>query len=572
MLKSYLLKGFLVVVLCLGITNARFLMSNTYYSLSHDAFDGFSSPITQTVDWVNLPLNQHKSSFHEVSDSYKINLPDYDTDILLMPLGSVGFKSASDLNIRNSKISYSVPYLGNYKFDGHENAGSHPGVDIKLLKNTPLYSIANGVVVKAVKSNIGFGNYIVVLHKGVVDPLNVNLKTDIYSTYAHLDRILVEEGQVVSKSQMIAFSGDSGLATTAHLDFQINTKDVPFLPYWPFNVNEISAQGYDFVSAVNQGVGITDAIKYTVNPFEYIAKFKDFSWNTQSLSSQLDSYRVETVVAFKESSSVVDSPNDTLPSAPTDLPDLEVEDFKVESVNFPANYIYIKDSTLKIVSSGVFDPSKVRVESDLLDVKFIDSNQNSFSFNLSPNAIGSEYIKVYYDDTLLDSKEIFVSVFRDMNYDDTKSDLLKSLVDKKILNGYLDGSIDLHSSVSKVESIVLISRLIDPNIGINSESWYQDQLNFAIQNGAVNKDILLSESLNLAEFLKIIYEILSVDISFTVHEFYSDLFDVSAWYAPYVQEAYRKNIISNNDLLFLGKPLTRYDLFELLYEFSNFIY
>jgi len=562
MLKSYFLKGLMVLVLCFGISNTQYLMNNSYYSLSHDAFDGFAFPIQETVDWINLPGSQHKSSFHEVSDVYKIKMPKYDSSILSMSLYSIGFNSSSDLNIRNSKITYSVPYLGNYKFDGLENAGSHPGVDIKLLKNTPLYSIANGVVVKSVKSNVGFGNYIVVMHKGVVDPNNPSLKTDIYSTYAHLDRILVEEGQEVSKGQMIAFSGDSGLATTAHLDFQINTQDVPFLPYWPFNVNEISTQGYDFVSAINEGVGIQDAVKYTINPFVYIDKYKDFSWSTKILGSELDSYRIDSVVSVE---SHVDQPVETLER------EVEINEFTLDSIKFPFNYLYIQDSTLSIQHQGNFDQSMLRIDSNLLDYELINSDSNSVSYKLSPNNFGSEVVNVFYENELIATQEIYISVFRDLNYDDINNKFLKDLVDKRILKGFNDGSIDLYSPISKVESVVLISRLIDPNLGKDSDSWYKEQLNLAINKGAVNSNVSLDESLNLVEFLKIIYKILDVDISNDVHEFYSDLFDVNSWYAPYVQEAYRKNIISNNDLLSLDKSLNRLDVFKLIQEFSNFI-
>ena len=562
MLKSYFLKGLVVLVLCFGISNTKYLMSNSYYSLSHDAFDGFAYPIQETVDWIKLPGSQHKSSFHEVSDIYKIQIPKYDSSILSMSLYSIGFKSSSDINIRNSKITYSVPYLGNYKFDGIENAGSHPGVDIKLLKNTPLYSIANGVVVKSVKSNVGFGNYIVVMHKGVVDPSNPSQKTDIYSTYAHLDRILVEEGQEVSKGQMIAFSGESGLATTAHLDFQINTHDVPFLPYWSFNVNKISTQGYDFVSAINEGVGIQDAIKYTINPFVYIDKYKDFSWNTKVLVNELDSYKINSVVSVE---TYVDQPIET-PER-----EIKINEFSLNSIKFPTNYLYIQDSTLNIQFQGFFDQSMLRIESNLLDYEKINADSKSVSYKLSPNNFGSETVNVYYGSELLASQEIYVSVFRDINHDDLNNKFLKDLVDRNILKGFNDGSIDLYSPISKVESVVLISRLVDPSLGSDSDSWYEDQLEFAINKGAVNTTVSLDESLNLAEFLKIVYKVLDVDISNDVHKFYSDLFDINSWYAPYVQEAYRKNIISNNDLLSLDKLLNRLDVFKLIQEFSNFI-
>lgn len=561
MLKSYVFRIFGVLILLLSVSNTQYLMSNSYYSLSHDAFDGFVMPIQNTVDWVNLPAAQHKDAFNTINSSYIIPLPNYNSKILSQSLNGVGFSSASDLNIRNSKITYSVPYLGNYKLDGIQNSGSHPGVDIKLLKNTPLFAIANGVVVKSVKSSIGFGNYIVVLHKGVIDPKNPNQKTDIYSTYAHLDRILVEEGQIISKNQLIAYSGDSGLATTAHLDFQLNTKDVPFLPYWPFNVNEVSEQGYDFVSAVNQRLGYEDALKYTINPFEYINKYKDFAWNTQVLNSEIESYRTESTLVIETQDQI---------SKDSSIPSSNLNSVELVSVNVPNQSLYINHSTLKITLNQTIDFKDLSVNSNLFKVNFKNQDANSLYYDLEPLNFGSDNLTISYQGTLLDSKPVNVLVFKDVSLDNLDNIHLKALFDNHILKGYSDGSIDTESKISKIEAIVLISRLLESNFD-NSNSWYLPQLNNAIFKKAVNPDINLTDSINKAEFLKIIYTLLDVDLPYEVHSFYSELFDVNAWYAPFVQEAYRKNILSTKDLLSLDTALTRGEVFELIYDFMQIL-
>ncbi len=174
--------------------------------------------------------------------------------------------------IRNTKITYPVVYMGDYKYDHEENMGSHLAVDIKVPLGTPVHAIANGKVVKVAMISSGFGHHIVIEHQGVPDPDNPGQRTTLYSCYDHLSDINVVEGQNVIKGELIALSGSTGTSTTPHLHFQIDRDSAPWHPYWPFTSAEASSAGLNFFSAVNAGLGSSIARTDTVNPMRFVTQ------------------------------------------------------------------------------------------------------------------------------------------------------------------------------------------------------------------------------------------------------------------------------------------------------------
>jgi murein DD-endopeptidase MepM/ murein hydrolase activator NlpD len=81
----------------------------------------------------------------------------------------------------------------------------------------PVYSTAHGVVVLARDMRMGWGNLVIVRHTFME---NKELKT-VDSVYAHLDRILVREGQQVVRGQQVGTIGTNRGMYTAHLHFEI---------------------------------------------------------------------------------------------------------------------------------------------------------------------------------------------------------------------------------------------------------------------------------------------------------------------------------------------------------------
>lgn len=97
------------------------------------------------------------------------------------------------------------PILGTYKI--------HDGTDFAAPCGTPIWAAASGTVVQRYY-NSAYGNRIVVNH-GVMRGVSV------MTTYNHLSRYNVTNGQKVTRGQVIGYVGTTGLSTGCHLHFMV---------------------------------------------------------------------------------------------------------------------------------------------------------------------------------------------------------------------------------------------------------------------------------------------------------------------------------------------------------------
>lgn len=112
---------------------------------------------------------------------------------------------------------------GYYKARGFRPNG-HLGEDWNGVRGgnsdlgDPIYSAANGLVVFARDVRLGWGNVIVIRH---IFYEGKELKM-VDSLYAHLDRILVREGQQIIRGQQVGTMGTNRGMYPAHLHFEIH--------------------------------------------------------------------------------------------------------------------------------------------------------------------------------------------------------------------------------------------------------------------------------------------------------------------------------------------------------------
>ncbi len=103
--------------------------------------------------------------------------------------------------------SFTWPVYGwlsqSYRYD-------HRAIDVAANLGTAVTAADRGVVVRAGWNDQGYGRFVVIDHQ-----------IDYVTLYAHLDRILVSEGEIVGQGQVIGTVGSTGNSTGPHLHFEI---------------------------------------------------------------------------------------------------------------------------------------------------------------------------------------------------------------------------------------------------------------------------------------------------------------------------------------------------------------
>ncbi len=259
-------------------------------------YTGTITPIDKVPDyarWSALGGDPSEHTYRMVPSDLLVPLPMYDSSIQRKP--------SED---RPMGEVYSVGNLGSYD-DGAENDGSHVGVDIRVPIDTPIRSIANGIVETVRELNGGYGKYVVIRHPNVPDQNNTGKKTTIWSIYGHLNAILVTEGDIVSKGQQIGRSGMTGFASGPHLHFQIDNDQAPWHPYWPFTSAEADHAHMSFTQAINAKLHQDRGRMYTLNPMLFVQQ----NLNT---STVIASNTLQTTDTLTSSSSVPMTPKERM--------------------------------------------------------------------------------------------------------------------------------------------------------------------------------------------------------------------------------------------------------------------
>jgi murein DD-endopeptidase MepM/ murein hydrolase activator NlpD len=98
---------------------------------------------------------------------------------------------------------------------GRRDGREHAGIDLAVASDTPVRAACDGVVAYAGNGLRGYGNLVVLRHEG-----------QLATMYAHNSALLVHEGELVLRGQVIARSGQTGHATAPHLHFEVRKDSI----------------------------------------------------------------------------------------------------------------------------------------------------------------------------------------------------------------------------------------------------------------------------------------------------------------------------------------------------------
>jgi murein DD-endopeptidase MepM/ murein hydrolase activator NlpD len=128
-------------------------------------------------------------------------------------LANVGKRLRAIAHPLRPTVSWPVagPLLEPY---GPRGSGWHSGIDVDAPGGSPVFAAAPGVVVQAGWED-GYGNRVVIAHGRGLE-----------TVYAHLARITVDAGSLVSDSSRVGTIGCTGSCSGAHLHFETRIRGV----------------------------------------------------------------------------------------------------------------------------------------------------------------------------------------------------------------------------------------------------------------------------------------------------------------------------------------------------------
>ena len=141
---------------------------------------------------------------------------------------SCSYEDVVVLARKNGEMVSCVPAIPPVQLD-NIHLSSRFGYRSDPFKGTPT---GNGKVIEAARNFFGYGNEVVIDH-------GFGYKT----RYAHLDKILVKEGQMVERGELVGELGNSGRSTGPHLHYEVSYRDRMVNPMNFFNSD---LRGTDF--------------------------------------------------------------------------------------------------------------------------------------------------------------------------------------------------------------------------------------------------------------------------------------------------------------------------------------
>jgi len=172
--------------------------------------DGYRAESQAIIDKLQKDINNFEAQYNaakkaEEQARYAANSAS-NSGKYSVPANFVGgqFAWPSNTTLVTSPYGYRIhPVLKTKKF--------HSGIDIGAPYGTNIYAANSGTVVVSGYNTGGYGNYVVINHGGGYATL-----------YAHCASLKVTAGQTVSRGQVIATCGSTGMSTGPHIHYEVH--------------------------------------------------------------------------------------------------------------------------------------------------------------------------------------------------------------------------------------------------------------------------------------------------------------------------------------------------------------
>lgn len=136
----------------------------------------------------------------------------------------------------------------------HFGAANEYAIDFSVPENTPVYAAREGVVVQVVQSFTRGGPDIA---ENDVNVVRIQHSDFSIGEYAHLraNGVIVREGQVIKRGELLAYSGNTGHTSGPHLHFAVHVpvdgikrRSIPIAFFTGESPGEVLQQGKRYIS------------------------------------------------------------------------------------------------------------------------------------------------------------------------------------------------------------------------------------------------------------------------------------------------------------------------------------
>jgi murein DD-endopeptidase MepM/ murein hydrolase activator NlpD len=109
----------------------------------------------------------------------------------------------------------------------------HTGMDFTASEGTEIYATGDGIVSRIESKRTGYGNNVMIQHGYGYQTL-----------YAHMSKVLVKEGQMVKRGEVIGLVGNTGTSVGSHLHYEV-IKDGSKINPANFFFNDLTPEQYE---------------------------------------------------------------------------------------------------------------------------------------------------------------------------------------------------------------------------------------------------------------------------------------------------------------------------------------